>query len=86
MLARHKPWHDDPKNPNCEDRKLFYEYVLSTPLDFPKRVTPHARDLLERMLVPNPRKRADLFEVARHAWLSEYSDVLEPITSLGDKL
>jgi protein-serine/threonine kinase len=31
--------------------------------------------------VPNPRKRADLFEVARHSWLSEYAHVVEFITS-----
>ncbi len=29
----------------------------------------------------NPRKRADLFEVARHSWLSEYASVVELITS-----
>ncbi|KAK3299943.1 uncharacterized protein B0H64DRAFT_447945 [Chaetomium fimeti] len=51
------------------------------PLTFPEYVTPHARDLLRRILVPNPRKRADLFEVARHSWLSEYAHVVEFITS-----
>lgn len=54
---------------------------MTTPLTFPEYVTPHARDLLRRILVPNPRKRADLFEVARHSWLSEYSHVVEFITS-----
>ncbi|CAD0054132.1 unnamed protein product [Aureobasidium pullulans] len=46
-----------------------------------KYVTPHARDLLRRILVPDPRKRADLFEVARHSWLSEYAHVVGFITS-----
>lgn len=31
--------------------------------------------------MPDPRKRADLFEVARHSWLSEYAHVVELITS-----
>lgn len=31
--------------------------------------------------MPNPRKRADLFEVARHSWLSEYAQLVEFITS-----
>ena len=39
-------------------------------------MTPHARDLLRRILVPEPRRRADLFEVARHSWLSDYSHVV----------
>ena len=55
--------------------------MYSTPLTFPEYVTPHARDLLRRILVPDPRKRADLFEVARHSWLSEYSHVVGFITS-----
>jgi protein-serine/threonine kinase len=54
---------------------------VSTPLTFPEYVTPHARDLLKRILVPDPRKRADLFEVARHSWLSDYAHVVSFITS-----
>lgn len=50
-------------------------------MTFPEYVTPHARDLLRRILVPDPRKRADLFEVARHSWLSEYHHVVSHITS-----
>ena len=55
---------------------MLYKYIVSTPLTFPEYVTPHARDLLRRILVPDPRRRADLFEVARHSWLSEYSHVV----------
>lgn len=50
-------------------------------MTFPEYVTPHARDLLKRILVPDPRKRADLFEVARHSWLADYSHVVGFITS-----
>lgn len=31
--------------------------------------------------MPDPRKRADLFEVARHSWLTEYHHVVAHITS-----
>lgn len=31
--------------------------------------------------MPDPRKRADLFEVARHSWLAEYATVVSHITS-----
>ena len=81
MLAGYLPFDDDPANPEGDNINLLYKYIVSTPLTFPEYVTPHARDLLRRILVPNPRKRADLFEVARHSWLSEFAHVVELITS-----
>ena len=76
MLAGYLPFDDDPANPEGDNINLLYKYIVSTPLTFPEYVTPHARDLLRRILVPEPRRRADLFEVARHSWLSEYSHVV----------
>ncbi|EFW98602.1 serine/threonine-protein kinase [Grosmannia clavigera kw1407] len=81
MLAGYLPFDDDPKNPEGDNINLLYKYIVNTPLTFPEYVTPHARDLLRRILVPDPRQRADLFEVARHSWLSEYANVVEFITS-----
>lgn len=81
MLAGYLPFDDDPANPEGDNINLLYKYIVSTPLTFPEYVTPHARDLLKRILVPDPRKRADLFEVARHSWLSEYHHVVGFITS-----
>ncbi|KAJ5581656.1 hypothetical protein N7535_000276 [Penicillium sp. DV-2018c] len=81
MLAGYLPFDDDPANPDGDNINLLYKYIVTTPLTFPEYVTPHARDLLRRILVPDPRKRADLFEVARHSWLSEYSNIVSHITS-----
>ncbi|KAJ5161835.1 hypothetical protein N7492_007227, partial [Penicillium capsulatum] len=81
MLAGYLPFDDDPANPDGDNINLLYKYIVTTPLTFPEYVTPHARDLLRRILVPDPRKRADLFEVARHSWLSEYSHIVSHITS-----
>ncbi len=81
MLAGYLPFDDDPANPEGDNINLLYKYIVNTPLTFPEYVTPHARDLLRRILVPDPRDRADLFEVARHSWLSEYSHVVGFITS-----
>lgn len=81
MLAGYLPFDDDPANPEGDNINLLYKYIVHTPLTFPEYVSPHARDLLRRILVPNPRKRADLFEVARHSWLSEYANVVRVITS-----
>lgn len=76
MLAGYLPFDDDPANPEGDNINLLYKYIVSTPLTFPEYVTPHSRDLLRRILVPDPRRRADLFEVARHSWLSEYSHLV----------
>lgn len=81
MLAGYLPFDDDPANPEGDNINLLYRYITNTPLVFPEYVTPHARDLLRRILVPDPRKRADLFEVARHSWLAEYAHVVDFITS-----
>ncbi|KAI9714569.1 MAG: hypothetical protein M1812_006374 [Candelaria pacifica] len=81
MLAGYLPFDDDPANPEGDNINLLYKYIVSTPLTFPEWVSPHARDMLKRILVPDPRKRADLFEVARHSWLSEYAHVVSFITS-----
>lgn len=81
MLAGYLPFDDDPANPEGDNINLLYKYITSTPLTFPEYVTPHARDLLKRILVPDPRRRADLFEVARHSWLTEYHHVVAHITS-----
>lgn len=81
MLAGYLPFDDDPENPEGDNINLLYKYIVSTPLTFPEYVTPHARDLLRRILVPSPRQRADLFEVARHSWLAPFANVVGLITS-----
>jgi protein-serine/threonine kinase len=81
MLAGYLPFDDDPANPEGDNINLLYKYITTTPLTFPEYVTPHARDLLRRILVPDPRKRADLFEVARHSWLSDFAHVVAQVTS-----
>ncbi|KAL2820732.1 hypothetical protein BJX63DRAFT_282705 [Aspergillus granulosus] len=86
MLAGYLPFDDDPANPDGDNINLLYKYIVTTPLTFPEYVTPHARDLLRRILVPDPRKRADLFEVARHSWLSDYSEIVSHITSSTTKV
>lgn len=86
MLAGYLPFDDDPQNPEGDNINLLYKYITTTALTFPEYVTPHARDLLRRILVPDPRKRADLFEVARHSWLAEYAHVVAHVTSITTSL
>ena len=81
MLAGYLPFDDDPANPEGDNITLLYKYITTTALTFPEYVTPHARDLLRRILVADPRQRADLFEVARHSWLSDFAHVVAQVTS-----
>jgi len=81
MLAGYLPFDDDPANPEGDNINLLYKYITTTPLTFPEYVTPHARDLLRRILKPDPRLRADLFEVAKHSWLNDFAHVVAQITS-----
>lgn len=81
MLAGYLPFDDDPANPEGDNINLLYKYITTTALTFPEYVTPHARDLLRRILVADPRLRADLFEVARHSWLSDFAHVVAQVTS-----
>lgn len=81
MLAGYLPYDDDPANPEGNNILQLYAYIEATPLVFPEYITPHSRDLLRRILVSDPRRRADLFEIARHSWLNEYAHVVHSITS-----
>ncbi|KAJ2798939.1 hypothetical protein H4R20_004633, partial [Coemansia guatemalensis] len=73
MLAGYLPFDDDPSNPEGDNINQLYKYILSTKLVFPESVSPLARDLLNRMLVPNPRQRAALDEIKAHKWLRPYA-------------
>ncbi|KAF9644628.1 Pkinase-domain-containing protein [Thelephora ganbajun] len=69
MLAGYLPFDDDPANPGEDDINLLYEYIVNTPLSFPDYISAEARDLLSIMLVPDPKKRADIQIVMNHRWL-----------------
>ncbi|KAJ1735837.1 hypothetical protein LPJ61_000343 [Coemansia biformis] len=78
MLAGYLPFDDDPSNPEGDNINQLYKYILSTPLVFPEHVSSLARDLLRRMLVPNPRQRASLAEIKAHEWLRPYAITFAP--------
>jgi protein-serine/threonine kinase len=69
MLAGYLPFDDDPANPDGDNINLLYKYIVNTPLSFPDYISIEARDLLSLMLVPDPKKRADIQTVMNHRWL-----------------
>ncbi|QLQ81455.1 hypothetical protein HG537_0F02160 [Torulaspora globosa] len=69
MLAGYLPWDDDPKNPDGNDIAKLYHYITRTPLKFPEYVTPLPRDLLRRILCPDPKKRITMRNIEKHEWV-----------------
>ncbi|CAO1632229.1 unnamed protein product [Sympodiomycopsis kandeliae] len=77
MLAGYLPFDDDPANPEGDNINLLYKYIMATPLSFPDYITAEPRDLLSRMLVPDPQKRIDLEGVMAHSWLAPYRELFK---------
>ncbi|KAJ3033664.1 hypothetical protein HDV00_005985 [Rhizophlyctis rosea] len=73
MLCGYLPFDDDPQNPDGDNINLLYKYILETELDFPDYISEDARDLLRKMLVPDPRGRAGMRDVMAHRWLAPYA-------------
>lgn len=73
MLSGYLPFDDDPANPDGDNINLLYKYILNTTLQFPSHISDSARDLLLRMLVPEPTERANLREIMAHPWLAAHS-------------
>ncbi|KAG2185203.1 hypothetical protein INT44_001993, partial [Umbelopsis vinacea] len=72
MLCGYLPFDDDPANPDGDNINLLYKHILSSSLVFPDYVSPMARDLLDKMLVPDPTKRCDIQTIMEHPWLQQY--------------
>lgn len=77
MLAGYLPFDDDPANPEGDNINLLYKYIMATPLSFPDYITAEPRDLLSKMLVPDPQKRIDLEGVMAHSWLAPYRELFK---------
>ncbi|KAG5519389.1 hypothetical protein PMAC_002016 [Pneumocystis sp. 'macacae'] len=77
MLAGYLPFDDDPNNPDGDNINLLYKYIINTPLTFPEYVSALARDLLKRLLVPDPKRRASLQDITIHPWLIHHVDLFD---------
>lgn len=77
MLSGYLPFDDDPSNPEGDNINQLYKYITTTTLTFPDWVSPGPRDLLSRMLVPDPTRRCSLRDVMRHPWLRRYSPLFQ---------
>lgn len=75
MLSGYLPYDDDPSNPDGDNINLLYRYIMTTRLHFPDHMSPQAKNLLQIMLVPNPKHRCNIQTIMDHPWLSQYRDL-----------
>lgn len=55
--------------PFCDaDTSKLYKKILSGAFTFPPWISNDAKDLIEKMLVVNPLKRAKISEIMEHPW------------------
>lgn len=85
MLAGYLPWDDDPKNPDGNDIAKLYHYITRTPLKFPEYITPLPRDLLRRILYPDPKKRIPMRSIEKHEWVKPHLPFLSITPEEWDK-
>lgn len=76
MLSGYLPFDDDADNEDGADIVKLYKYICSNPLTFPEYVSPLARDLLRRIIVPDPAKRIGMKEIKNHPWLAPHASLL----------
>ncbi|KAI8873404.1 Pkinase-domain-containing protein [Ramicandelaber brevisporus] len=76
MLAGFLPYDDDPTNPDSENISQLYQYIMTTPLVYPDHIPEQAKLLLQRILVPDPAKRAGVKEISEHQWLKPHAAML----------
>ncbi|OBA19024.1 kinase-like protein [Metschnikowia bicuspidata var. bicuspidata NRRL YB-4993] len=76
MLAGYLPFDDDAENEDGADIVKLYNYICNNPLTFPEYISPLARDLLRKIIVPNPAKRISMDEIRSHPWLAPHANLL----------
>ncbi|KAG1233898.1 hypothetical protein G6F68_003087 [Rhizopus microsporus] len=74
MLCGYLPFDDDIKNPNDNVGRL-YRYIMVNKPKYPHRLSDDAKDIIGKMLVPDPSKRSKIEEIMAHPWLYEYADL-----------
>ena len=68
MLCGYLPFDDD----NNDNDKL-YDKICKGKFMIPNHVSEKARDLLNKILVTDPQKRLNLFQIKSHPWFSLYN-------------
>lgn len=74
MLCGYLPFDDDAKNPNGENIGRLYRYIMAHKPKYPPYLSDHAKDIIGKMLIPDPSERCNIQDIMAHPWLEDYKD------------
>ena len=67
MLCGYLPFEDD-------DNDVLYDKICKGKFVIPNHVSEKARDLLNKILVTDPKKRLTIYQIKNHPWFHLYND------------
>ena len=67
MICGYLPFEDD-------DNEVLYDKICKGKFVIPNHVSEKARDLLNKILVTDPKKRLTLYQIKHHPWFSLYNN------------
>ena len=67
MLCGYLPFEDD-------DNDILYDKICKGKFTIPNHVSEKARDLLNKILVTDPKKRLTIYQIKNHPWFSLYNN------------
>ena len=67
MICGYLPFEDD-------DNDILYDKICKGKFTIPNHVSEKARDLLNKILVTDPKKRLTIYQIKNHPWFSLYND------------
>ncbi|CAO0802434.1 unnamed protein product [Mucor circinelloides] len=76
MLCGYLPFDDDAKNPNGENIGRLYRYIMAHKPKYPSYLSDNAKDIIGKMLIPDPSQRCKIQDIMVHPWLENYQDQL----------
>lgn len=74
MLCGYLPFDDDAKNPNGENIGRLYRYIMAHKPKYPSYLSKDAKDIIGKMLIPDPSERCKIQFIMSHPWLESYKD------------
>ena len=67
MICGYLPFEDD-------DNEILYDKICKGKFIIPNHVSEKARDLLNKILVTDPKKRLTIYQIKNHPWFSLYNN------------
>ena len=67
MICGYLPFEDD-------DNDVLYDKICKGKFTIPNHVSEKARDLLNQVLVTDPKKRLTIYQIKQHPWFSLYNN------------